>query len=67
MTTSEAQKRASKKWLEKNKEKHKMYNKKWRADNEEYRIKQIAYTVKCQKRRRAFQQECRRLCEIMIE
>jgi hypothetical protein len=67
MPVSEAQKRASKKWMENNKEKQKIYNKKWREDNEEYRIKQIAYTIKCQRRRRLFQQECRRLCEISIE
>ncbi len=67
MPTSEAQKRALKKWKEKNKDKSNEYNKKWREGNEEYRIKQIAYTVKCQRRRRLFQQECRRLCEISIE
>jgi len=66
MPTSEAQKRAIKKWKEKNPDKMREYNRRWREDNEEYRIKQIAYTIKSQKRRRAFQQECRRLCEILI-
>jgi len=67
MPTSEAQKRALKKWKEKNKDKSNEYNKRWREGNEDYRIKQIAYTIKCQRRRRLFQQECRRLCEISIE
>ena len=67
MPTSEAQKRALKKWKEKNKDKSNEYNKRWRKGNEEYRIKQIAYTIKCQRRRRLFHQECRRLCEISIE
>jgi hypothetical protein len=67
MPTSEAQKRALKKWKEKNKDKANEYNKRWREGNEEYRIKQIAYTIKCQRRRRLFQQECKRLSEILIE
>ena len=66
MPTTEAQKRALKKWREKNPDKMKEYNRKWREDNEEYRIKQIAYVIKSQKRRRVFLQECRRLCEITI-
>jgi hypothetical protein len=64
--TTEAQKRALKRWKEKNPDKTREYNRRWREDNEEYRIKQIAYTIKSQKRRRAFQQEWRRLCEIAI-
>jgi hypothetical protein len=65
--TSEAQKLALKRWKEKNKDKVKTYNKKWREDNEEYRVKQIAYTIKYQKRKKSFLEECKRLCEILIE
>jgi len=64
---SEAQKRALKKWKEKNPEKSKEYNRRWREDNEEYRIKQIGYTIKSQKRRRDFLRECKRLCEMLLE
>lgn len=67
MATTEAQKRALKKWQANNAEKLKEYNRKWRDGNEEYRVKQIGYTIKCQRRRRLFQQECKRLCEILIE
>lgn len=67
MTTSESQKRALKKWQAKNADKLREYNRRWREDNEEYRIKQIGYTIKSQRRRKLFQQECKRLCEILIE
>jgi restriction endonuclease S subunit len=63
---SEAQKRALKKWKEKNLDKLNEYNKRWREDNEEYRIKQIGYTIKYQKRKKAFLEECRRLCGILL-
>jgi len=65
--TSEAQKLALKRWKEKNKDKVKIYNKKWREENEEYRVKQIAYTIKYQKRKKSFLDECKRLCKILIE
>lgn len=66
MPTTEAQKRALKKWREKNPDKCNEYNRRWREDNEEYRIKQNGYSTKCQKRRRDFLRECRRLCEILL-
>lgn len=65
--TTEAQKKALKKWKEKNPGKANEYNKKWRENNEEYRIKQIAYCIKSQRRKRIFQQESRRLCDILLE
>jgi len=66
MPTTEAQKRATKKWLQNNADKAREYNKKWREDNEEYRVKQIAYTIKYQKRKKSFLEECKRLCEILL-
>ena len=66
MPTTEAQKRATKKWLQNNADKAREYNKKWREDNEEYRVKQIAYTSKYQKRKKSFLEECKRLCEILL-
>jgi hypothetical protein len=39
----ESQKRAMKKWQENHREHINEYNKKWRDNNEEYRIKQIGY------------------------
>jgi hypothetical protein len=61
---SESQKQALKKWKAANKDRTREYNKKWRADNEEYRVKQIGYVIKSQNRKRAFTIECKRLRDI---
>ncbi len=67
MPTTEAQRNALRRWKERNPGKMKEYNKKWREGNEEYRIKQISYTIRYQRRKKAFQEECQRLCQILIE
>lgn len=64
--TSEAQKRAFQKWKENNPDKFREYSRLWREGNEDYRLKQIQYTIKCQRRRRAFQAEFKRLSAIQI-
>jgi putative lipase involved disintegration of autophagic bodies len=65
---TEAQKRASKKWIEKNKEKKKAYMKKWQEENfehyrEQSRVSSTAYYYRnreelCRKRREKYLLEC---------
>lgn len=66
MTTTEAQKRAYQKWKENNNEKMREYQRAWRVDNEDYRLKQIQYSLKYQRKRRALQAEFKRLSAIQI-
>lgn len=66
MTTTEAQKRAFQKWKENNNEKMREYQRAWRVDNEDYRLKQIQYSLKYQRKRRALQAEFKRLSAIQI-
>lgn len=65
--TSEAQKRASKKWHAQNKEHCYDLTKKWREENLElWREKTNEYAKKYYHRRRAFTLEVRRLLDINI-
>lgn len=66
MPTSEAQKRAYQKWKDNNADKMREYQREWRQGNEDYRLKQIQYTLKYQRRRRAFEAEAKRLLSILI-
>jgi hypothetical protein len=63
--TYESQKRAMKKWQENHREHINEYNKKWRDNNEEYRIKQIGY-LKAHRLRKKLGDEFYALCCIEI-
>lgn len=45
---------------------YEQYHKAYRTNNEEYRLKQIQYATKCNKRRRALRAEFLRLASILI-
>lgn len=66
MPITEAQRRAQKKWREANREHLIAAKKKWVKDNEAYRLKQIEYVKKYQRRRKDFMAEVRRLLDIQI-
>lgn len=66
MPTSEAQKRAYLKWKENNADKMREYQRAWRQGNEDYRLKQIQYTLKYQRKKRAFDAEAKRLSAILL-
>lgn len=64
--TYESQKRAMKKWQENHREHINEYNKKWRDNNEEYRIKQIGYLKTHRLRKKLLADEFYTLCCIEI-
>jgi len=66
MPASEAQKRAQKKWNEKNREKFNEICYKWRDGNEEYRLNQLGYAKKYYDRKRIIKNEFKILCAIEI-
>lgn len=66
MPLTEAQRRAQQKWREANREHINAAKKKWTKDNEDYRLKQIEYVKKYQRRKKAFMEEARRLSDIEI-
>ena len=63
---SEAQKRASKKWRENNKEQFLTIVYAWRKNNPEYKEKQYGYIKKSRNRKAALLQEFKRLSAILL-
>jgi hypothetical protein len=66
MPLTEAQKRAQKKWIDKNRDKFNKICYEWRDGNEEYRLKQLGYAKKYNDRKRLIKSEFKILCDIDI-
>jgi hypothetical protein len=66
MSASEAQKKAQKKWVEKNRDKFNKICYEWRDGNEEYRLKQLGYAKKYNDRKRLIKSEFKILCAIEL-
>lgn len=66
MPLTEAQKRAQKKWVDKNRDKFNKICYEWRDGNEEYRLKQLGYAKKYNDRKRLIKSEFKILCDIDI-
>lgn len=61
----ESQKKATKKWQDKNREHIRVYKQKWRSDNEDYKVKQLGY-VRAHRLRKVLGDEFSRLCSMQI-
>lgn len=66
MPATEAQKRAQKKWIDKNRDKFNKICYEWREGNEEYRLKQLGYAKKYNDRKRLLKSEFQILCAIEL-
>ena len=66
MPISEAQKRAQKNWVDKNRDKFNKICYEWRDGNEEYRLKQLGYVRKYNERKRLLKSEFKTLCAIEL-